>query len=101
MKPLVSITGHIATFYQLMKCDQDWAMSNGVSEASARKFTSSFYSSLAQGADSCTDSFEQLIDHASTPGGLNAQSLTHLKGTEHYPLQAESLQLILNRLLGK
>jgi pyrroline-5-carboxylate reductase len=73
MKPLVAITGHIATFYELMKCDQDWAMQNGVSGASARKFVSSFYSSLAVGADTCPDSFEDLIDHASTPGGLNAQ----------------------------
>lgn len=101
MKPLVSITGHIATFYELMRVTQMWAVNHGVNENSARKFASSFYSSLALGAHESPDSFESLIDHASTPGGLNAQSLDHLRTTQHFPLQEESLELILNRLLGK
>lgn len=35
---------------------------------------------------------------AATPGGLNEQSMNALRNTEHFKLQAESLQAILDRL---
>ena len=29
MKPLVSLTGHISSFFELMRMTQDWAVKNG------------------------------------------------------------------------
>jgi hypothetical protein len=47
MTPLVSLTGHISSFFELMRVTQDWAVNNGVDVSTARSYVSSFYSSLA------------------------------------------------------
>ena len=40
-------------------------------------------------------------EQAATPGGLNEQSLGFLRQSEHFSLQEQSLQAILNRLSNK
>lgn len=79
MKPLVSITGHISHFYEMMQVAQGWAVSNGtavvclsdccdlfvntltiisgVDGAAARQFIAAFYSSMAQNAERSSESF--------------------------------------------
>ena len=47
MLPLISITGHISSFYELMNVTQQWAVSKDVHEQSAQLFIASFYSSLS------------------------------------------------------
>lgn len=47
MLPLVSITGHISAFYELMNVTQQWAVGQNVQEQSAQLFIASFYSSLS------------------------------------------------------
>lgn len=98
MKTIVSITGHISPFFELMRVTQQWAVSNGASEELTRKFISSFYSSLAQAADLSTDSFAELCHEAATPGGLNEQAVNTLRGSRHFKEVEESLSAILSRL---
>jgi len=48
MKPLVCQTGHISSFYELMRVSQDFFIKEGVDAAVARTYVSSFYASLAE-----------------------------------------------------
>lgn len=98
MKPLVSITGHISAFYELMSVAETWAVSNGVGDEAARRFISSFYCSLALSADTSNEAFSAMSHEAATPGGLNEQSLVFLKRSDHFALFTQSLECILERL---
>lgn len=101
MKPLVSVTGHISHFFEIMQCVQSWAVDNGVDGDAARQFISAFYSSMAQNGARSTESFGDMAEEAATPGGLNAQSVAMLKGTTHFDSLNQSLTEVLDRLKGK
>lgn len=73
MKPMVSITGHISSFFELMKTTQDFLVESGVDSALARQYVTSFYSSLALGAEISHEGLGEMRDEAATPGGLNEQ----------------------------
>lgn len=51
MKPMVSITGHISSFFELMRTTQEFLIEQGITEELSRTFVTSFYSSLAQGSE--------------------------------------------------
>lgn len=57
MKPMIALTGHISSFYELMKVNQDFMVSHGIDSHSARSFITSFYSSLSAGAERSEESF--------------------------------------------
>ena len=87
MKPLVSITGHISVFYEMMQAVQEWTVANGTScatdpmpasflstvliffypepplcrtgvdAAASRQFIAAFYSSMAQNAERSPEAF--------------------------------------------
>eukprot|EP01039_Chlorochromonas_danica_P006003 gene6003-6612_t len=98
MQPMISITGHISSFFELMRCSQDFLVGEGIAADAARTYVTSFYHSLAHGALVSEDSLEEMRDEAATPGGLNEQSLAFLTGSPHFALHEESLLAILNRL---
>jgi pyrroline-5-carboxylate reductase len=100
MKPLISITGHISPFFELMNVTQQWVVEQGLSPESARLYVSAFYSGLASSAAMSTDSFAEMVEEAATPGGLNEQTTAFLRSTEHYNLHRQSLDAVLNRLKG-
>lgn len=100
MKPLISITGHISPFFELMNVTQQWVVDQGLSPESARLYISAFYAGLASSAAMSTDSFAEMVEEAATPGGLNEQTTAFLRGTEHYNLHKQSLDAVLNRLKG-
>lgn len=101
MKPLVALTGHISSFFELMNETEKFMTGEGVSSAAARRYVSSFYSSLARSTELSTDSFAELAEEAATPGGINEQSINFLKNnTQHFVAQSESLSAILDRLRG-
>jgi len=101
MKPLISMTGHISSFYELMRVSQDWFINEGISDKIARQYVSSFYLSLAESALSSNDTLSELVEEAATPGGINEQTMKYLKSTNHFNDQSTSLTSILNRLRGK
>mmetsp|Transcript_17027 Transcript_17027/g.28412 ORF Transcript_17027/g.28412 Transcript_17027/m.28412 type:complete len:264 (+) Transcript_17027:98-889(+) len=100
MKPLISITGHISPFFELMNVTQKWVVEQGLSPESARLYISAFYSGLASSAAMSSESFADMVEEAATPGGLNEQTTAFLRGTEHYNLHTQSLDTVLNRLKG-
>mmetsp|Transcript_2458 Transcript_2458/g.4337 ORF Transcript_2458/g.4337 Transcript_2458/m.4337 type:complete len:299 (+) Transcript_2458:73-969(+) len=100
MKPMISLTGHISSFFELMNTSQLFIEENGVEASTARQFVTSFYSSLAQGAESSSETLEAMSEEAATPGGLNEQTWRQLKTTEHFALHKQSMQSILDRLQG-
>lgn len=101
MKTLVSITGLISPFYEMLRVTQDWAINNGVDPEIARLYVASFYSSLSSGADLSHESFADLCHEACTPSGLNEQALAQLRNTNHYADIEDSLSAILSRLQKK
>ena len=49
MKPLVSLTGHISSFFELLRVTQDWAVKNG--EANDRSYgLSTMYTVMVENA---------------------------------------------------
>lgn len=50
LKPLISITGQISAFYELLNVTHQWAQQQGIPSDESRLFISSFYSGLAKTA---------------------------------------------------
>lgn len=101
MTPLVCLTGHISSFFDLMRTTQDFMVDQGVDSNASRKFISSFYTSLARATELSEESLADMAEEAATPGGINEQSIGVLRETEHFKAQYDSLNTILLRLEGK
>lgn len=100
MKTAISVTGQISPFYELLRVTQDWVVKNDIPEDLARTFVASFYSSLAQDAETSNDTFEEMCHEAATPGGLNEQSIKNLQSVNHFEDIVNILDTILQRLRG-
>jgi len=103
MKPLVCLTGHISSFFELMRTTQDFMTAEGVDAATSRRYVSSFYSSLARAAEAAPphESFEDMAVEARTPGGINEQCMRIMADSEHFATQGRTLAAILRRLRGQ
>ena len=104
MKPLICLTAHISSFFELQRVNQAFFEANGVESLAAKKFVAAFYQSLAGAAWAAVESDEgygDLRDEAATPGGLNEQTVNFLVDSPHFKLQTESMQSVLDRLSGK
>jgi len=100
MKPLVCLTGHISSFFELMNETQNFMIREGVDAQTARAYVSSFYSSLAHSTELSGETLSDMAEEAATPGGINEQAIGFLKSSDHFELQAHSLGAILARLKG-
>lgn len=100
MKPLICLTGHISSFFELMKTTEEFMVHQGVEPRTARTYVSSFYSSLAQGTETSHETLADMAVEACTPGGINEQCMRILKTTDHFPSQTNTLTAILKRLQG-
>jgi pyrroline-5-carboxylate reductase len=60
LKPLISITGQISPFYELLHTTHKWALAQGIPADEARLFVSSFYSGLANTAFNCDTDFARM-----------------------------------------
>ena len=58
MLPMIAVTGHISSLYELMRTSESFVESKGVSADTATTFIKAFYSSLTQGAERSHDSLE-------------------------------------------
>jgi len=101
MRPLVCLTGHISSFYQLMQTSEQFMLDNGVGAVPARTFVSAFYASMATATEASPHSLQEMAIEAATPGGINEQGLDILLDTEHFKNQTDSLEQVHQRLLGK
>jgi len=102
MKPLVCLTGHISSLYELMRTSETFMTANGVGATAARTFVSAFYSSMAANTEVSDHSLADMAEEAATPGGINEQGLDFLRNdTQHFQNQTASLNQVYDRLLGK
>lgn len=58
MLPMIAVTGHISSLYELMRTSESFVESKGVAADTATTFIKAFYSSLTQGAERSHDSLE-------------------------------------------
>ena len=100
MRPLVCLTGHISSFYQLMQTSEQFMLDHGVGAVAARTFVSAFYASMATATETNSHSLQEMAAEAATPGGINEQGLDILLDTEHFKNQTDSLEQVHQRLLG-
>ena len=101
LKPLVCLTGHISSFFELMRTTQDFMVSEGVDASTARRYVSAFYSSLAQATEQSHESLAEMAVEARTPGGINEQCMRIMGTSTHFDTQTQTLSAILRRLRGQ
>ncbi len=77
---LWTLTGLIASFYDLLKELSVWTKSNGVNEKIANKYIVDMFHSLTFSAKEGKQiDFDELVKHATTPNGLNEQALIEIQ----------------------
>lgn len=108
MKPLACLTGHISSFFELMRTTEDFMVTEGVHADTARLYVSSFYSSLAHATELSQHeaTLGEMAHEAKTPGGINEQCMRIMEGSAasglgHFETQRSSLGAILRRLRGQ
>ncbi|RCK32283.1 hypothetical protein TH19_19510 [Thalassospira profundimaris] len=64
----------MATYFTVLESAADWMVKQGSSDADARRYLAALFAGLAENTTKSPDqSFAQLVDGHSTPGGLNEQ----------------------------
>ena len=77
---LWTLTGFIASFYDLLKELSAWANSNGVNEITANNYIVDMYHSvISQLKKENKIDFNKSLKQASTPNGMNEQALKEIK----------------------
>jgi len=77
-------TGFIGHYFKFLKVLSDWAVSRGAGETDVDMYFADMFYSLALSARQTERiDLEELVKHASTPGGLNEQAIREIdeKGT--------------------
>lgn len=95
MSVLRSITSLMSPYYMLLTKLTDWCRTNGMEEAAARHFVTSFTAALSKKASGWDGELESLAMEM-TPGGLNWKALTHLENEKAYDPWTEILSEVLN-----
>lgn len=103
MKPLICLTGHISSFFELMRTTEKFMVDQGVEQNTARAYVSSFYSSLSKATEPnvTSESLADMSIEARTPGGINEQAMRILGAGPHFQCQTSSLEAVLRRLTGQ
>lgn len=95
LQVLWTLTGFIASFYDLLKELSAWTRSNGVNERIANKYIVDMFHSLTFSAKRGKQiNFDELVEHATTPNGLNEQALKEIREKrvhEAYKFAADNL----------
>lgn len=95
MSVLRSITCLMSPYYMLLTKLIDWCRDNGMEEAAARHYVTSFTAALSKKAAGWDGELEDLAREM-TPGGLNWKALTHLENEKAFEPWTE----ILGEVLG-
>lgn len=92
---LWTLTGLIAPFYDLLGSLSGWAVSKGIETETANKYVADLYHSVLSATRKKTPvDFEELVKHASTPGGMNEQTRKEIAAKnshDAYTTAAENL----------
>ena len=94
-----SISGMMASFYEMLKIQSDWLVKRGVAREKAQKYITSLFVALSK--DSAINSkkhLKYLVAESQTPGGFNEQVVKELRKSGYYKSLEKSLNSILKRL---
>ena len=94
-----SISGMMASFYELQRVMTDWMVKRGVKRNDAQKYITSLFLALSEDAivNSKKD-LKYLVKDSQTPNGLNEQGLNELTKTGFYKKLEKTLNSIHKRL---
>ena len=93
-----TISGTMASFYELLNVLTNWLIRKKVNKRDAQKYVTHLYSALAQLAVSNTSKPLKYLVEEQTPGGLNWQGVNELRKLGYYRLLEKSLKKIYKRL---
>ena len=93
-----TISGTMASFYELLNVLTNWLIKEKVDKKDAQKYVTHLYSALAQLAASDTSKPLKYLVEEQTPGGLNWQGVNELRKSGYYRLLEKSLKKIYKRL---
>lgn len=94
---LRATTGLMSSYYMLLTKLIDWCQENGLKEADARTYLTSFTEAMSKKAAVWDGPLEDLAREM-TPGGINWQALTYLEEMDAYRPWTEILEPILKRV---
>ena len=93
-----TISGTMASFYELMNTLSSWLIKKKINKLDAQKYVTLLYSALAELAVSNSSKpLKNLVDEQ-TPGGLNWQGVNELRKSGYYKSLEKSLKNIYKRL---
>ncbi len=93
-----TISGTMASFYELMNILSSWLIKKKINKLDAQKYVTLLYSALAELAVSNSSKpLKNLVDEQ-TPGGLNWQGVNELRKSGYYKSLEKSLKNIYKRL---
>ena len=93
-----TISGTMASFYELMNILSIWLIRKKINKLDAQKYVTLLYSALAELAlSNSSKPLKNLVDEQ-TPGGLNWQGVNELRKSGYYKLLEKSLKNIYKRL---
>ena len=93
-----TISGTMASFYELLNVLSNWLIKNKTNKLDAQKYVTSLYSALAELALLNSSKPLKNLVNEQTPGGLNLQGVNELRKLGYYRLLEKSLKKIYKRL---
>jgi pyrroline-5-carboxylate reductase len=95
-----SISGMMASFYELLRVMTDWLVKRGVKRNDAQKYITSLFLALSEDAAvNAKKSLKYLVKESQTPKGLNEQGVKELTKAGFYKSLEKTLNSIHKRLV--
>ena len=94
-----SISGMMASFYELLRVMTDWLVKRGVKRNDAQKYITSLFLALSEDAAvNAKNDLKYLVKESQTPKGLNEQGVKELTKAGFYKSLEKTLNSIHKRL---
>ena len=94
-----SISGMMASYYQILKVMSDWLVKKGIKKADAQKYITSLFLALSEDAAvNSKKDLKHLVNESQTPKGLNEQGLKEMTKKNIYKSIINTLNNIHKRL---
>jgi pyrroline-5-carboxylate reductase len=95
-----SISGMMASFYELLRVMTDWLVKRGVKRNDAQKYITSLFLAVSEDAAvNAKKSLKYLVKESQTPKGLNEQGVKELTKAGFYKSLEKTLNSIHKRLV--
>jgi len=95
-----SISGMMASFYELLRVMTDWLVKRGVKRNDAQKYITSLFLALSEDAAvNAKKNLKYLVKESQTPKGLNEQGVKELTKAGFYKSLEKTLNSIHKRLV--